>query len=308
VAPSRLHFGLINVPPCGEHHPGERVFGGIGLMIDTPGVVVTAKPADNWQFEGSLASRAQAFAFQLMQALPAANRRPFQVLVERCPMEHTGLGVGTQLGLAVAKALAEGIGLTNRPAIELAALIGRGERSAVGVHGFDSGGLVIETGKLQKEGISPTSSHINLPNSWRVVLFIPSVQNEWYGSRERLAFATASCGNSEALQQLVHTRILPAATHGNLDAFGDALHEYNSLAGVPFTTAQRGPYASPVIADLIVTLRQLGIRGVGQSSWGPTVFAIVDDNDSAMSLVRRFRHRMPVVVARASAGHRLERQ
>ena len=111
VAPSRLHFGLFHVPAAGEAQPGERAFGGVGLMIDSPGVVVvTAQPADSWQFEGPLASRAQAFAMRFAQSLPEADRRPFQVLVERCPAEHTGLGVGTQLGLAVAKALAVAIG------------------------------------------------------------------------------------------------------------------------------------------------------------------------------------------------------
>ena len=111
VAPSRLHFGLFQVP-TGERRSSERAFGGVGLMIDTPGVVVAAKPADSWQFEGMLASRAQAFAMRFMQTLPESERRAYQVLVERCPAEHTGLGVGTQLGLAVAKALAVARGHT----------------------------------------------------------------------------------------------------------------------------------------------------------------------------------------------------
>jgi beta-ribofuranosylaminobenzene 5'-phosphate synthase len=308
VAPSRLHFGLFHVPTAGEHHPGERAFGGVGLMIDTPGVVVSARPAEMWQFEGPLASRAQTFAIQFMQALPEASRQPFQVLVERCPTEHTGLGVGTQLGLSVAKALAVGTGLTNSTSIALATRIGRGERSAVGVYGFDRGGLLVELGKLPGEHLSPIVSHTSLPDSWRVVLLIPPSPAEWYGSRERLAFATATCGNLEALHRLADNSILPAARAGDLDTFGDAIHEFNRLAGEPFATSQGGTYASPAITELIANLRQLGIRGVGQSSWGPTVFAIVGDSDSALSLVRRFRNRLPAFVARVSTGHRVERQ
>src|SRR5438128_8978835 len=100
VAPSRLHFGLFRVPIAGEAEAGARAFGGVGLMVDQPGVVVTVRPAESWQFEGALASRAQVFATRFTLALPEERRRPFQVLVEHCPAEHTGLGVGTQLGLA----------------------------------------------------------------------------------------------------------------------------------------------------------------------------------------------------------------
>src|SRR5579872_334692 len=127
VAPSRLHFGLFHVPVGGEPQEVERSFGGVGLMIDTPGLAVTVKPSDAWQFEGPLASRAQTFAVKFMQTVSEEHRRPFQVLVERCPKEHTGLGVGTQLGLAVAKALAVGTGLSDCSSKSLAVRVGRGE-------------------------------------------------------------------------------------------------------------------------------------------------------------------------------------
>ncbi len=307
IAPSRLHFGLFHVPVGGSQGPNERSFGGVGLMIDTPGVVVTAQAADTWQFEGPLASRAQAFAMQFMQTIPEENRRPFQVLVERCPREHTGLGVGTQLGLAVANALAIGTGLQDSLSPTLAPRIGRGERSAIGVHGFDWGGLLIEMGKLPGE-ISPSFENIKLPEKWRVVLFTTPTPAEWHGSRERLAFATAKSGEREALQRIAATEITPAAKTGDLEAFGEAVHEFNRLAGEPFAVAQGGSYSSPAISELIADLRLSGIRGVGQSSWGPTVFAIVGDSDTALSLVLRFKSRMPVLVTRVSAGHRVERR
>ena len=91
TAPGRLHFGLLNVP---SGDPTRRAFGGVGLMIEQPCVVVSVRPAAAWQFEGPLASRAQDFALRFASGLPDADRRPFQVLVERCPAEHSGLGVG----------------------------------------------------------------------------------------------------------------------------------------------------------------------------------------------------------------------
>lgn len=302
IAPSRLHFGLFRVPAGGEAD-AERMFGGVGLMIDTPGVVVTARPADAWQFEGPLASRAQAFALRFAATLPEAGRRPLQLVVERCPAEHTGLGVGTALGLAVAKAVATELGVGDLSAVELAKRVGRGERSAIGVHGFDRGGLVVEPGKLPGEAISPLHISLTLPDDWRVVLFQPAGADHWHGDRERHAFARAMPATTDALWHVARQNLLPAAARGDLDAFGDAVHEFNRRAGEPFAAAQGGDYAAHGIAELIRRLRTMGVRGMGQSSWGPTVFAVVGSNDAAVSLVRE----IPGVIARVSGGHSISR-
>jgi beta-RFAP synthase len=224
------------------------------------------------------------------------------VLVERCPAEHTGLGVGTQLGLAVAKALAVAQGSPHDPAAALATRIGRGERSAIGIHGFDSGGLIVEGGKQPGQDVSPLVEHVTLPDVWRVVVFTPPGADRWHGDDERRAFATASGGEPAALLHLAETAISPAAARGDLDAFGEALHEFNRRAGEPFAAAQGGAYASAEIAALIAEVRGLGVRGVGQSSWGPTVFAVVGNHDAALSLVQRFRGRVAAHVTRISVG------
>jgi beta-ribofuranosylaminobenzene 5'-phosphate synthase len=302
VAPSRLHFGLFRVPVAGEAEGAARVFGGVGLMIEQPGVVVTVRRADSWQFEGTLASRAQVFATRFPLALSEQGRQPFQVLVERCPAEHTGLGVGTQLGLAVAKALAVASGQPEIASPALAAMIGRGERSAIGVHGFDRGGLLVDAGKRPGDSVSPLLAHVTLPSEWRVVVFAPSAAGRWHGDDERSAFATASAGSPDALRQIAEGVIVPAAERGDLVVFGEAVYEFNRRAGEPFAIAQGGVYASAEAERLIAELRELGVRGVGQSSWGPTVFAVVGDSDAALSLVRRFRGRVPAFVSRISAG------
>jgi beta-RFAP synthase len=297
VAPSRLHFGLFRASAAAD---GERAFGGVGLMVERPGVVVCVRPADSWQFEGMLASRAQVFAARFMLSLPEERRRPYQVLVERCPAEHTGLGVGTQLGLAVAKALAVASGAPDLSSVELAARVGRGERSGIGAHGFDRGGLLADAGK-RGEPVSPLLAHVTLPERWRVVLFNPKA-DRWHGDRERAAFAAAAPSQTDTLRDLAERQLLPAAAGGDLDAFGDAVHAFNRLAGEPFAAVQGGVYASPEVAALVEDLRASGVRGVGQSSWGPTVFAVVADNDTAVSLVERFRGRVPAYVTRVSAG------
>ena len=40
-----------------------------------------------------------------------------------------------------------------------------------------------------------------------------------------------------------------------------------------FRLAQAGPFAHARIEQIVKTIREFGVKGVGQSSWGPTVFA-----------------------------------
>lgn len=309
TAPSRLHFGLFHVP--GDGDAAARAFGGVGLMIDRPGVVVSARPAGSWQFEGPLASRAQVFAHRYM-AGQEATTRPLSVLVERCPDEHTGLGVGTQLGLAVGKAIAIESGGPELTAVELAGRVGRGERSAVGVHGFDGGGLVVEPGKLGVEAVSPLLVRVRLPEEWRVAVLVPAGAERWHGSRERRAFAAAGkvprpAGLTEALCRIALLDLLPAAVAGDLIGFGAAVHEFNRRAGEPFAVEQGGAYAGPEVAGLIDAIRRMGFKGVGQSSWGPAVFAVMGSAAEAGWLVKQFEGTARGWVAAPSAGHRVER-
>jgi beta-RFAP synthase len=288
-----------------------RAFGGVGLMIDQPGVIVSARPAGSWQFEGTLASRAQVFAHRFMGGLEA-QVRPLQMLVERCPGEHTGLGVGTQLGLAVAKVLALETGAGELPAAELAKRVDRGERSAIGVHGFDRGGLIVEPGKAPGDPLSPLLTRVLLPDLWRVAVFAPHGHDRWHGSREQQAFAKAGqaprpAGLTETLCRIALLDMLPAAVAGDLPAFSEAVHEFNRRAGEPFAAAQGGTYAGPEVEELIATVRQLGVRGVGQSSWGPAVFAVVGSEAEALWLVQQMRPRARGWVAKLSDGHRVER-
>jgi len=316
TAPSRLHFGLLGLPGEGrDRWPGidgapglpVRHFGGVGLMVDKPGLGLRVEPADDWTWAGPLADRAVAFARRFVGILPAKEQRPFRVTVECAPAEHTGLGVGTQLGLAVAKAIAVETGHSDWAANELAVRVGRGERSAIGVHGFDHGGLIVEGGKRPGEAVSPLVARLAVPAEWRVLVYHPPGDAAWQGGRERQAFARlAEAGPSpaetEALCRIVLTGMLPALAAADLNGFGEALYEFNARVGDAFARVQGGRYAGPAVAALVDRLRGLGVKGVGQSSWGPTVFAVVGSRAEAVDLHRATAADGPAVIAGPSAG------
>jgi beta-ribofuranosylaminobenzene 5'-phosphate synthase len=285
-APARLHFGLLSVPTAAEAPAPTRQFGGVGLMIERPCVAVRAAPAEAWAATGRNAERALAFARAFMATFPSEKRRQFQIDVEACPEEHAGFGSGTALALAVARALACEMGYPELRAPELAGRVGRGERSAVGVHGFDRGGLIVEAGKKPDERVAPLVAHCAFPSEWHIVLVRAKIETRWHGSRERLAFSRIGRANpTDALCRIVITEMLPALSACDLQAFGNAAHEFNVRAGEAFADAQGGVYASPVVADLIGLMREMGIHGACQSSWGPTVFGFVANVEQAL----RFR-------------------
>src|SRR5260370_561804 len=107
--PSRLPFRLL----AWNRHPAAQ-FGGVGLMIERPGLELTAQPAAKWQAEGPLARRTLQLAERITEKLALAGTETpaARFKIHRAPPEHMGLGTGTQLGLAVARVLTE---LAGRP-------------------------------------------------------------------------------------------------------------------------------------------------------------------------------------------------
>ena len=283
---SRLHFGLLSLPTetqtaClnqeGEATIPRRQFGGVGLMVDQPGIELTVEPATTWSAKGPLAERALRFAHAYCDSVGMKNS--FHLSIESAAPEHAGLGTGTQLGLAVARAIS---GLTHQPcaALTLAGQVGRGLRSALGIHGFERGGFLIEGGKTSDAAISPLLYRCDFPGSWQILLITPRDVVGTHGPRESDAFAdlakhAPADRATESLCRIVLLGMLPALAQNDLPTFGETVYDFNRRVGAMFQVVQGGLYAHPRLDEIVKTIRAFGIKGVGQSSWGPTIFALV---------------------------------
>jgi beta-RFAP synthase len=303
-AASRLHFGLLRLPAVelpiekDMHVLSSRQFGGVGLMVQDPGVQLTARPASAWSAEGPLAERALVFVERFCKAVHVEGAceppQPHHFVLERMARDHVGLGTGTQLGLAVARALAESCGLAAAKAPDLARWVGRGFRSSLGVHGFFQGGFLVEAGKTRKDTLAPLVARFSFPESWSVVLVFLKGSKGLHGGQESQAFL-ALLGQrppeawTDALCRLVLLGMLPALAERDLPAFGDALYEFNHKVGQAFRPVQGGTYAHPAGEQVVSFVRRQNILGVGQSSWGPTLFAVTADVDQGMKLADQLR-------------------
>jgi beta-RFAP synthase len=306
---SRLHFGLFRLPlDCPdvqeEANVSLRRFGGVGLMIENPGLQLSLERAAAWTAEGPLAERALEFAYRFAATVPGGLVRPHRIIIEQSAPEHVGLGTGTQLGLAVARGLAVACGLTDLDTRDLAWRVGRGGRSAIGIHGFAQGGLLVEAGHRAPQALAPLVARMPFPEAWRIVVVLPSRDPGLHGRLEQEAFARLAprpAAWTDALCRLVLLGLLPALAEGDLDTFGEALHDFNSRVGEAFAPVQGGTYCKPRVAEAIRFIRQEGVRGVGQSSWGPLLFAVVGTPEAADHLVQRLRHHLRLAANEAFA-------
>ena len=195
---------------------------------------------------------------------------------------HQGLGSGTQHALLCAHAI---IHLCQLPITirKSTALMGRGQRSGIGIASYEQGGFIIDNG-IQKNmpHVPPTPyQRITLPTAWRVLLILAPHQQGVHGHAEKHAFHTL---NQQKTQRLTHNAtqyhgttpdsIIQSITQKDFATFSRHIGKLQHAMSSHFAFAQNHrPYASTKVAHALHYLQHQGIQGYGQSSWGPTGFA-----------------------------------
>jgi beta-ribofuranosylaminobenzene 5'-phosphate synthase len=284
TAPARLHFGMLD--PAGL---GPRRFGGFGVGIECPRVVVDVRrrSGDAVVASGLQAERAMTFARRARTYFGLSDG--LEVTVHEAIPPHMGLGSGTKLGLAIARGLAGLAGSAAGPEA-LADATGRGARSSVGLWTFAAPGLVLEAGVPGEEGISPIIARHPMPERWRCVLALPLGIEGLSGAAEARVFGELhqSAREEPNVSRLLLTALLPGLLAGDIEEFGVALTEIQRGIGSIFA-AQQGGVFHPRSAPLVDALHELGVIAVGQSSWGPTVYGIVDEPEFAARVAGQLR-------------------
>jgi predicted sugar kinase len=148
----------------------------------------------------------------------------------------------------------------------------------------------MEPGRLSDEAIAPLDKRVPIPGVWRFVLIAPRRVRGLSGNTEKDAFAQLPPVPHETTKRLVDLArdvIIPAADTGHFEQFAEATYDFGYLAGRCFAKVQGSAFAGQRLTSLVNNLREMGVRGVGQSSWGPTVFAVLPDSSAARWLTDR---------------------
>jgi beta-ribofuranosylaminobenzene 5'-phosphate synthase len=286
-APARLHFGVLDL----RGRLG-RCFGGLGAGIPSPSLLLEARPAARVSAEGPDAERAMEFARRFLAFHELSGG--VHLILHRTIPSHVGLGSGTQLGLAVARALAELRGLSLDP-VELARATGRGKRSAIGTWVFALGGFIVEGGRQPgSEKIAPLLARFSIPESWRCVVAVPLGGRGLSGEEEARAFEQLPPPPDREVERVSHLvlmQLLPALVEADLPSFGQALSAVQRITGAWFAAQQGGIFAPGPTQQLVADMASWGAPGVGQSSWGPAAYGLVENDAAARELALQIRRK-----------------
>jgi beta-ribofuranosylaminobenzene 5'-phosphate synthase len=275
-APARLHLGFLDVSGT----LGRR-FGSLGLTIQGMGTRITLSRA----FDRSEVARFSERTTRLLASLSErhAGLAPLQLKIQEAIPEHIGLGSGTQLGLAIAAGMAALQG-ERASARALAEQVERGARSGIGIGAFESGGFLVDGGKGPGETPAPIIARANFPEAWRIILIFDHERRGLFGDAEKAAFRALPAFPAEAAGRLCHLvlmRLLPGLAESTFDPVAEAIGEISARVGDHFAPVQGGRFASPRVSRVLGWLRDAGFGGVGQSSWGPTAFALIASEPEA---------------------------
>jgi len=290
---ARLHMGFFDL-----HGGLGRKFGSVGLSLAAPNIELSAVRSEKLGVSGFASNRAEEIARQLIAKL---NLTKFNITgavnldIKQTMPEHAGMGSGTQFALTIGTAISQLYGL-NLNTAQIAELTGRGGRSGIGIAAFDQGGLLIDGGRshvskappsqtvVSNLKVPPLIARYDFPEDWRILLILDNNQPGIHGEEELAAFKTLPIFPENLAAHLCRSvlmQAMPAMVEKDLAAFGYSIRELQMHVGDYFAPAQGGRYASKYVGAVLQHLEALGVACFGQSSWGPTGFAVFENEELA---------------------------
>ena len=284
TAPARLHLGFLGLDDADKGR-----FGSIGVGITGFSTVVSVARNTRVEVEGEGEDNDEEYiarsAHTVLErfGIDAGVR----IRVEQRIPRHQGLGSGTQMALALGAAITALHGI-DAGVEDIALATGRGRRSGVGLGVFRHGGFIVDSGRSPARALPTTVFRHALPAQWRFVLVLDPEARGLSGAAERKAFKAlpdmpAATGAELCRQVLM--QLLPAILEQDCTRFGAALSEIQARIGACFSAAQGGLYASDKVRQALEFLSAQHATGVGQTSWGPTGFAVFPDHERAQQAV-----------------------
>ena len=287
-APAHLHTG--NFDMTGDL---GRLYGTVGFAIDRQlEIEVTkankVKAEDKW---------AQLFTKRFIEKY---NISEAEVKINKAIPKFVGVGYHTTLALSIGTALSKLYNL-NLSTEEIALAMKRGAITSLGVHAFKVGGFIVEGGfkvDQREKMIPPLIFHQSMPKNW---FFVVAIANEPIEKITKMRenedailrnLKLMPKETSDMLSRLVLVKIIPAIIEEDLKSFGEGLTAFNSELGKFWNEYQCGrTYCHPVVEEAIKLMLRKSTCAC-QTSWGPTIYGIVDGQEKAQVLTNELNEFM----------------
>lgn len=278
TTPSRLHITLIDLNAA-----LGRVDGGVGITLENPSMRLSATKSN----EGIFVTGDEEYAPRIKAAAQAVipEGEGVHITLEKSFPSHRGLGSGTQCSLSAGWAVKQlyNLQLSVR---EVAALVGRGGTSGIGVESFEHGGFIVDGGHRfsDKGDFSPSAASRVPPGpvlfrhdfpDWPIVVAIPELQGA--SSQKEVDIFKKYCPIPlHEVRTVSHTilmEMLPAIIEEDPVSFGDAINRIQKAGFKKHEVALQ----KKEVRECMDIMRENGAYGAGMSSFGPTVFAVAED-------------------------------
>lgn len=272
-APSHVHVGNIDI-----HGGLGRLYGTLGFALEEPRLRIrlcsshadtSVRGSKRIEFERYLKLFAKRynlnFEAEVLEEIPA----------------HVGLGSTTPIALSIGYATAL---LSGREPVleEIAALTGRSMISGLGFYAFKTGGFIVDGGfKPGSKRVPPLLFRIPMPRSLSIIYAVPArpvpeilelkaredtILQEMPPMDEEMAMRNA---------RILAMGILPAAAEGDWRELGGYLYRLNRGLGEYWASRQGDVYCCSEVDEIVDYFVRGGAFCACQSSWGPTVYALV---------------------------------
>jgi beta-ribofuranosylaminobenzene 5'-phosphate synthase len=282
----RLHFGLADLG-----HATARKYGGAGVVLDWPAVEVEARSSAEPSLHTlvDIDERTLSHVSESIGNIRKISGIQTALLIKRALPEHAGLGSKTALILAALRSVAA-VSNVSFAAADYQRLSRRAGVSGVGLHGFFSGGFIVDAGQPQDYKCHIPSSaenqsnppmlaiRENFPDDWRFHLVLPD------GVRYGGASVVSLFQETTPIAKDAVRQVIALIYHGLVPAVRDA--DFGAFAAAIVQMQQVGFKAHEISAQNAKTklaLNELSrIRGtaVGMSSVGPAIFVAESSSEN----------------------------
>lgn len=275
----RIHLGFLDL----NGQSGRR-FGSLGVSLSSPETFIELAIGKD------VFSSAPAYVEKAKNAVMKMYgvEEEVSVQVHQEIPRHFGLGSGTQMALAIGAGVAQLFDLKTSLQ-DIAIATNRGKRSGIGIGTFAEGGIVLDGGRGSQTKIPPILMQHAFPADWRILLVFDHDHIGVHGAAEVEAFETlkdASVIDTQQVNQAVLMKLLPSIKEADYQMFSEGVAALQAYTGRYFAPAQGGQYASKKVAHALGLIQQQGVQCIGQSSWGPTGFAIIESAVQAEQLIQ----------------------
>jgi len=266
----RIHLGFYRYVDEGI------AYGSIGLALEEPYLEVRAARGSELS-EVSVSAPTEEASEAIRRISKYLAVAPLNVTLSGYVKHHVGLGSITRIYLATAIALSALYRRVDLDLEDLMVKLGRCKYSCVGYYTFLYGGLAVDTGvPLGQAGTVPRLLALaKFPKTWYVVITVPEGKGLREDEEEVFLRSPAPVDEQKTLYRAL-VEVLSGVKLERLDLFTKGVETLQKVAGNYFSKAQGGFFSSEYGEEIARVMLESGLRGIGQSSWGPAIYGFTD--------------------------------